>query len=231
MPLILYIDTSLELASVFIAKGGDILSIEMNNNPKTHSAFIHLAIKKLLFDTKLFLNQIDALAIINGPGSYTGVRVGLASAKGICFALNKPLIVLNNLKVIAFASVLYLKNNFYELSNALICPMIDARRMEVFTALFEIDLKFKLVPQALIVNDETFSNELKSSKIYFCGNGSFKMKSILNHLNANFIDDLSSSFYDSIIKLAYKSFLDNDFQNVDYVSPFYLKNVFVHTKK
>jgi len=231
MPLILYIDTSLDFASVFIAKNEIILAIECNENPKVHSAFIHLAIETVLKSTSITLSQIDAVAIINGPGSYTGTRVGLATAKGVCFALDKPLIVLNSLEAIALKAVLYLRSNCVESSNTLFCPMIDARRMEVFTALYNNELFPILTPQALIINEHTFSNELEQSKIYFCGNGNFKVRSVINHLNASFMEDLNSGYHQSMIILAKKSFSCNNFEDLNYITPFYLKNVFMNSNR
>lgn len=133
MPLILHIDTATNYASICISKDDVVLGFEENAEQKNHASFLQPAIKAMFAKCNFNLSDIDAVAVTNGPGSYTGLRVGLASAKGLCFALNKALILLNTLQVMAAASIESKKEEDIDI---LFCPMIDARRMEVFTALY-----------------------------------------------------------------------------------------------
>jgi len=120
----------------------------------------------------LQLKDIDAIAVTNGPGSYTGLRVGLSSAKGLCFALNKPLILLNTLEVMALASIEQPENS------TLFCPMIDARRMEVFTALYDRNLSVVIAPCAMVLDNQSFIDKLANNKIVFSGSGSSKLQEL-----------------------------------------------------
>jgi tRNA threonylcarbamoyladenosine biosynthesis protein TsaB len=136
MSLLLHIDTAVENASVCISKNGELIGIAENKNQKDHATWIQPAIQSLMKEAVYNLKELDAVAVSNGPGSYTGLRVGLATAKGLCFALNKPLITLSTLEVMTIAALnIPISNINY------FCPLIDARRMEVFTAIYDISLK------------------------------------------------------------------------------------------
>ena len=137
MAFILNIDTATEYAGVCISDAGNILAKEESNEQKNHAIFVQSAIKKILSELALKPVSIAAIAVTQGPGSYTGLRVGLASAKGLCYALNKPLILINTLEVMALASIEATKISGTDISKFLFSPMIDARRQEVFTALYD----------------------------------------------------------------------------------------------
>ena len=166
MALILNIDTAVDVASICLAKDGKILSIAKNESQKDHASWLHIAIKEIFEKNNLELGSVDAIAVTGGPGSYTGLRIGMATAKGICFALNKPLISLNTLLVMANAAK--------EESADLLCPMIDARRMEVFTAIYTKELEIVKDPAAITLNENSFAEYLSSNSICFFGNGSNK---------------------------------------------------------
>src|SRR6187399_3095526 len=134
MALILNIDTAVDVASLCLAKDEEVLSIARNESQKDHASWLHIAIKEIFEKNNSELTSVHAVAVTGGPGSYTGLRIGMATAKGICYALNKPLISLNTLLVMANAAK-DVHNSFAESAN-LLCPMIDARRMEVFTAIY-----------------------------------------------------------------------------------------------
>ena len=146
MSVILNLDTASDIAHISLSKSGEILDSITNNDQKEHGSFLQPSIQKLLKNNSTAIASLDAIAVSVGPGSYTGLRVGMASAKGICFALQKPLIAINSLEIIACAAVLE-NSHKYDLSNTLICPMIDARRMEVFTALYNQKLEKYLNPK------------------------------------------------------------------------------------
>ncbi len=216
MSLILNIDTATETAQVSFAKDGVVLQLLTNATQKDHAAFAQTAVQQLLSTTAFTLKDIDAVAVTAGPGSYTGLRVGMASAKGICYALNKPLILINTLEILAFATKQ--KN---DQPNFIFCPMIDARRMEVFTALYDYSLNTKIEPCALILQQNSFFAELEKDKIVFSGTGVSKWKAICQHPNSLFSD-----IYDLAPAMAYLSFnylLQHRFANLAYSQPFYLK--------
>jgi tRNA threonylcarbamoyladenosine biosynthesis protein TsaB len=221
--------------------------MEQNNEQKNHATFIQLAIKKVLSISNYSLPAIDAVAVSAGPGSYTGVRVGLATAKGLCYALNKPLILINTLEVMAQASVEELSNqpeianlparqggqpvtgNWQPVtSNYLFCPMIDARRMEVFTALYNVCLQPLVQPAAVILNGHTFKEYLDDHAIVFSGSGHIKFKNILQHPNAIFTGVHHHAGHLAI--LAVKAFEQKQFADVAYSEPIYLKEFFTPLK-
>ena len=220
MALILHIDTAVDTASVCLAKDGKALSIVKNEKQKDHAAWLHKTIKEVFEKNNLALSSVDAIAITNGPGSYTGLRIGMATAKGICYALNKPLITLNTLLVMTYAA----KGEIADL----LCPMIDARRMEVFTAIFSKDLQTMKEPAAIELNENSFDDELKNNSICFFGNGSDKFKTIKKNKQAFFSDIKMDAA--SMISLAEKKFTENDFADLAYAEPLYLKEFYTPAK-
>lgn len=226
MSLIINIDTALENAHVSIAEDGKVLQVLFNGLQKEHASFLHAAIQKLLKNTGIQLTKIDAVAVTAGPGSYTGLRVGLASAKGLCYALKKPLITLNTLEVLT-VSVIQVLPHLDE--QVLLCPMIDARRMEVFTAIYQKDLAIRLHPCALILDESSYSHELSHNKILFFGNGSDKWKATCRHPNAQF--EKVSILPESMSKYAFTQFLRKNFTELAYSEPFYLKDFHVVSNK
>src|SRR6187402_2745380 len=180
MALILNIDTAVDIASICLAKDGKVLSIAKNESQKDHASWLHIAIKEIFEKNNLELGSVDALAVTVGPGSYTGLRIAMATAKGICFALNKPLISLNTLLVMANTA----KNERADL----LCPMIDARRMEVFTAIYTKELKIVKDPVAITLNEKSFAEYFSNNSICFFGNGSNKFQAIEKNPQAFFCD-------------------------------------------
>lgn len=211
-PLILHINTALNDAYVAVSKGNEIIASMESKNPFDHASFVQPAIQDLCKQLGISLKDFSAISNINGPGSYTGLRVGLASAKGICYALNIPLICINTLDWLAMSA-----SN----SNEWICPMIDARRMEVFTALYDQSLNQIIEPTAMILHANSFHDSLSKHRIVFLGNGSAKWKSIVNSNNAIFLDnagDMSNQMH-----IAEKRFSQNKFDDIAYIEPFYTK--------
>lgn len=218
MALILNIDTATEKASVSLANGDHILAVRFNDDAKQHASFVQPAIAEICEEVKTGLSEIDAVAVSNGPGSYTGLRVGLSSAKGICYALQKPLILLNTLQVIA-ESVRETADQ-----KTLLCPMIDARRAEVFTAVYDNDLKEVAAPQALILDEHSFESLLKEAKLTFLGSGAEKWEAICKHSNASFaVFEYNPRHLNN---LAQKAFQNALFADLAYAEPFYLKPFF-----
>jgi tRNA threonylcarbamoyladenosine biosynthesis protein TsaB len=216
MSLILNIDTALETASVSLAKDAEVLSSSVYNEQKDHAAWLHMAVNDLFKKTGHGLHDLAAVAVSIGPGSYTGLRVGLASAKGFCFALNKPLIAIGTLEIMAFA--------VKEQATELICPLIDARRMEVYTALYDKEVVEKIPPYVEELNDNSFATLLDSSSILFCGNGAKKLRSLFKHPRGNFVE--MGTTVPSFAELSNNRFIGKKFADVAYTEPLYIKEFF-----
>ncbi len=229
MPLILHIDTATESSIVCLSDDGKIIAVEENHDQKNHAAFVQPAIEKIFHSVQYSLKDIDAVAVTVGPGSYTGLRVGMASAKGLCYALNKPLILINTLEVMAEAVIRDINKKIGIDANILFCPMIDARRMEVFTALYDAALKPYLQPSAMVIDEKSFENELSKHKIIFSGGGSSKMEKLICHENAIFSAVKQSA--EDLNVLSFKAFNEKQFADFAYSEPLYLKEFFDQSKK
>ena len=219
MAIIINIDSSLETASVSIAKDGIILQHLINDVQKQHATFIHSAVQKLTTELSIALADVDAIACTVGPGSYTGLRVGLATAKGFCYALNKPLIKIGTLEAMAHSMLLKhpIKDVYY-------CPMIDARRMEVYTALYNNELTEITAPYATVIDEDFCSEELINNKILFFGSGMEKYKKIAIKNDTFFAHIVD--IYNSINILSYKRFFQNQFAPLAATAPLYAKDFY-----
>lgn len=225
--VILSIDTATEAASVALSVDGVAVATRTNSEQKDHASWVQVAIQELLQETGYPMREINAVAVTAGPGSYTGLRVGMATAKGICYAMNIPLITENTLKVMAFSAREQQGSNA---GPALLCPMIDARRMEVFTAVYDGNLGEVQKPTACILDDSTFKEALNNSTVIFFGSGSAKWKHLCNHTNARFTETniLLSSY---LGKMATSLYLQRKFADLAYENPVYLKEFYSYTKK
>lgn len=219
MSLILNIDTASENAHVSIAKDGQVLQSLNSESQKEHASFLQTAIQQLVKITAIHLKEIDAVAVTAGPGSYTGLRVGFASAKGLCYALKKPFITIGTLEVLTLSALQLYPPEAKD--NILFCPMIDARRMEVFTAIYQDDLTLHLQPCAMILDEFSFEKELLNSKILFFGSGSEKWNQVCNHPDAVF--KCVSVLPESLSKSSNLLFSEKKFTDLAYSEPFYLK--------
>lgn len=229
MPFILNIDTAIETASICLAKEGDTIALLQNNNQKDHAAWIHIAIQKMMHDAGCSMQDLMAVAVSAGPGSYTGLRVGMSTAKGLCYALKIPLIAISTLKMMAYAAQtrLTIQSNNH---STLLCPMIDARRMEVFTAIYNNNLDEIQKPQICILDESVFDEFLnKDQQIIFFGNGSIKFQSILKHQNAIFADVICNASH--LANLSYANFTNNVFADLPYSEPFYMKEFYFPARK
>jgi tRNA threonylcarbamoyladenosine biosynthesis protein TsaB len=212
--IILNIDTAVQTSSICLAENDQPTIAKINPSQKDSAAWLHIAIKESLNEKNLTLAQLDAIAISEGPGSYTGLRVGMAAAKGLCYTLKKPLITIGTLQMMAFAA-----QNYHQ---GLLCPMIDARRMEVFTAIFDHQFNFVLPPANLILNEYSFHDFLEKNNILFFGSGSSKFQTIIKHPNAFFASIEADAT--SMVSLSYKKFLAREFVDLAYSQPFYGKD-------
>lgn len=224
MALILCIDTSLEEAAVCLADDGDVINIRKNNNQVDHAAWIQLAIRDMLKESDRSLEQLSAVAVTAGPGSYTGLRVGMATAKGICYAVGAPLITESTLRLLAHRVKKEIATNIIHQYPVLICPMIDARRMEVFTTLYDLDLSEVKEPGALILNEQSFREELAGHVVIFCGNGIKKWQNLCLDNNAVFVDVFLNM--SDLAETASEKFRKGAFSDLAYTEPAYLKSVY-----
>ncbi len=215
------IETATEVCSVALAMDGQLISIRETDKGNSHSANVAVFIEEVLKEASKTPKDIDAVAVSKGPGSYTGLRIGVSSAKGLCYGLNIPLIAIETLKAMTYG---VFKNKKDIETNALFCPMIDARRMEVYSAFYDNNLNQIRDVQADIVDENSYLNYLEKHPIYFFGNGSEKCKNALSqHPNAHFIENIQlSATY--MIPLAEEKYKQQEFENTAYFEPFYLKD-------
>ena len=221
MANILLIETSAEICSVTIACDGKIINSQMSNEAMQHATHLPLYVEaamKLLKEKNITL---DAVAVSGGPGSYTGLRIGVSTAKGLCYALGCKLIAIDTLKVIATA----FKQT--EPANIIICPLIDARRMEVYTAMYDYALNQISLAEAKIIDENSFSDI--NHPIYFCGNGAEKCSKVIQNPNAHF-DTTIKPIANMMVELAEEAYLNNQFEDVAYYEPFYLKEFYTPQK-
>tara|TARA_B100000945_G_C20385781_1_gene599632 strand:- start:715 stop:1413 length:699 start_codon:yes stop_codon:yes gene_type:complete len=221
---ILCIDTTSEFCSVSLFINQNLIE---NNNSKierSHSKLLIKLIDDTLNNNKLKIADIDIFSISKGPGSYTGLRIGLSSIKGFCYALDKPLVAINTLKILAISALENIDDKDF-----ILCPMIDARRMEVYTKSFDHNLNELSNDQAIILEKDTFDN-YKDKKVYFFGNGSDKYKKIVNRKNFIFIDNINpdSKFMG---QLSYDKFINRNFEDLSSFEPNYIKDFYLIKKK
>ena len=227
MALILNLETATTVCSVALAQNGKFIAEKEIDNGYSHSQNLAIFIKEVLAETGKKPTDLNAIAISKGPGSYTGLRIGVSTAKGLCYALNIPLIAVPTLEVMVESLSLTLSKG----EGMLLCPMLDARRMEVYTALYDIEGNEKKTVCAEIIDESAFQKELENNMVYFFGNGAEKCKSVLgNHSNANFIDEVYPSAK-SMAALSQTKFDKKEFEDVAYFEPFYLKDFVATTPK
>ena len=241
-PLILHIETSAELCSVALSGESRCLAVRENSEGRNHAAMLTPFIDDLMKMHNVSIHQLDAVAVSSGPGSYTGLRIGLSTAKGLCYGGNIPLIAVSTLQAMSMGFVQQYpetrtaqpstKSNpkpetrtakFSTELNPLLCPMIDARRMEVYTALYDFDGRQVEKVSAEIITEQSFSSWLDERSVYFFGNGAAKCRAIMTHPNAVFPEGfVHSARY--MIQPALQAYHEKRFEDVAYFEPFYLKD-------
>lgn len=231
MAMILQIDTATEHASISISIEGKLIADKENDIQKDHAAFVQPAIKKLCEELDISIRNFDAISVVAGPGSYTGLRVGMASAKGLCFGLNIPLIMINTLEAMALSSIIRTKQtgDFAPEDQVLFCPMIDARRSEVFAAVYDEKLNIVLPPSAIIVDENSFRSILDRQVVVFSGNGSLKFRKMFKHQN-NYFDQYATET-PAISVLSDAAFRRESFTDLAYAEPGYLKSFYTLPSK
>jgi len=220
MGYILNIETATKNCSVALAKNGEtILCKQMAEQGFSHAEKLHLFIEEIIKEAGITFSDLNAVAVSQGPGSYTGLRIGVSAAKGLCYALEIPLISVDTLTVLA---------NQLQIENGIIIPMIDARRMEVYSAIFNSKKEMIREVQAEILTDSSFS-EIDDA-VYFVGDSNEKAKTIVSKSNFNFVDTIFYPSANEMSAISYKKFLNNSFEDVAYFEPYYLKDFMLQTK-
>ncbi len=215
MAIILNLETATTNCSVSLSKEGNTMILKEDYDKNySHAERLHIYIDEVLKSAHVKPNQLDAIAISKGPGSYTGLRIGVSAAKGLCFALNKPLISISTLEALAHQ----VKD-----CEGVIVAMLDARRMEVYAAIFDSNYNQIRETQAEILNGLSFSTYLEKGKVFFIGNGVEKTKTLISHPNAIFIEDKLPTAKE-IGLLADHKYKIGDFEDVAYFEPYYLKD-------
>ena len=218
MPLLLHIETATDTCSVALSGNGKSIAVEETHNSRSHASLLSVFIENILKQNNFAYADLDAVAVSCGPGSYTGLRIGVATAKGLCFALHKPLIAVNTLHSMAAWNSANKTNPKY-----FYCPMIDARRMEVYAALFDEKIKLLHPPEAIVVTDALFSDWRKDNKIYFFGDGAEKCTALLKEEDGFMY---CKGIFPSAIhmtELAEMKFRNEEFEDVSLFEPVYLK--------
>ena len=219
MANILNIETSTSVCSVALTSEGEVLEHVENYEGQTHATMLSVYIKRMLHYATSRQMKLDAIAVSIGPGSYTGLRIGLSEAKGLAFGMDVPLIGVNTLKLLTVTTMFA---HFFDDESTLFVPMIDARRMEVYTAVYDNALRDILPPQPMIIDENSFADLLRDHHLVFCGNGADKVKKLILHPNAEFIEGVKPVAL-SMLALSEKAYRENDFIDVAYSTPLYLK--------
>jgi len=212
---ILNIETATKNCSVSLANKGKTIALkELNRGEYSHAEKLHEFINYVIKEADIKLSELEAVAVSKGPGSYTGLRIGVSAAKGLCFALDIPLISVNTLQALALST---------NIPEGIIIPLLDARRMEVYSGVFNSKNEELRKVQAEIISEESFNNYLDKQKVYLVGDGVEKCKGVITNKNAIFVDDKFPSAKE-MSSLSFEKYKKNDIEDVAYFEPFYLKN-------
>ncbi|MDO7172905.1 tRNA (adenosine(37)-N6)-threonylcarbamoyltransferase complex dimerization subunit type 1 TsaB [Mariniflexile sp. AS56] len=215
MALILNIETATTNCSVSLSRNGETVVLKEDNSKNySHAESLHVFIDAVLKEAGITSKDLDAVAISKGPGSYTGLRIGVSAAKGLCFALDKPLISVPTLEALAHQVIC---------TEGVIVAMLDARRLEVYAAIFNSNHEEIKETEAQVLDENAYADYLKEGKVYFVGNGVEKTKALINHPNAIFIEDKLPSASEMSL-LAFNKYKKSDTEDVAYFEPYYLKD-------
>lgn len=223
MAIILHLETATTNCSVSISKGNDTIVLKENNAASySHSEQLHVFIKEALKEASLSFSDLDAVAISKGPGSYTGLRIGVSAAKGLCFALDLPLISVPTLQSMAHQVPLK--------ESELVIPVLDARRMEVYSCVYDANYDEIRETRAEIIDEESFKDYISDKKVYVVGSGAEKCRGVVQHPNFVFDESVVPSAKD-MVSMAFKKYESKQFEDVAYFEPYYLKDFVLQQKK
>ncbi len=221
MACILQLETASTNCSVSVAEHGVLLGSKEHNSPSfSHSEQLHLFIEEVIAHSGISIHDLDAVAVSKGPGSYTGLRIGVSSAKGLCYALGIPLISTDTLRSLALQK---------KIREGVLIPMLDARRMEVYTAVYSPDLTVLEPTKALVLKKDSFLDYANKGPVYLLGSGATKCRGLLDHPNFEIDDSLLPSSK-TMCKEAFEKFKGKLFEDVAYFEPYYLKDFILQSK-
>lgn len=221
MIYILNIETATKQCSVSVSKNNELIALrELAEENFNHAEKLHVFIEEVMTESNIKLSDLNAVSVSKGPGSYTGLRIGVSTAKGLCYALDIPLIAIDTLQIIA---------KQIQISEGIIQPMIDARRMEVFTASFDKNYQIVGQTKALVLDENSFEDI--QEKIHFIGDGAEKSEAVLKSEHFVFYSHLKYPSAKEMVELSYDAYLNKKFEDVAYFEPYYLKDFMLTTKK
>ena len=214
--MILHIESATRNCSVALANKGELIGVkELNEGSFSHSEKLHAFIDELMLEASIEMKDLSAVAVSKGPGSYTGLRIGVSAAKGICYSMGIPLLAVPTLESLA--------HQLHPEKGSYIIPMIDARRMEVFNAIYNSDLELVTPTQATVLDETSFADLFDKAPVYLIGDGADKCIDLFKHENARIIQGKSPSSKE-MVPLAYELFKNSKFEDVAYFEPYYLKD-------
>lgn len=217
MAYLLAVETATKVCSVALFKNDELIAVQEEGGNYSHAENLAVFVNDLIQEAGLQFSDLDAVAVSKGPGSYTGLRIGVSFAKGLSYALNIPLISIETLQAMASRCYEEVKE-----PNVLVCSMIDARRMEVYAAIYNRNLEVLKKVNADLITEDSYQEYLRRHKLYFVGDGAKKCSDVIRHENAVFLTDLLPSAK-SFGQLAYRKFENKEFEDVAYFEPYYLK--------
>ncbi len=226
MALLLSIETSTQSCSVALHEKGVLIETKIMETPRSAASQLAVMIGDVFKVSSKKPNSLQGVIVASGPGSYTGLRIGVATAKGLCYALSIPLFSVNTLELLAYQFLGNVSKKSIQINNAILCPMLDARRMEVYCALLDQDLKYVEQVQAKVIDGDSFRLTLESKPIFFFGEGADKCKEIIKHSNAHFFSDVIP-LASSLGKLGYTKWKEGTNEDIVSFEPFYLKDFLI----
>jgi len=231
MALILHIETTTHVCSVALTRDGELISERENKDGRSHASLLSYFIWQIFSELQIEPASLDAISISEGPGSYTGLRIGVSTAKGLCYGSDIPLIAVNTLQSLTQGLFAQMNDGGWQSEEDVIfVPMLDARRMEVYSAVIDGKNHILRGVKAEIINQYSFAQWLEKHTVYFFGNGSEKCRDIIRHSNARFIEgvDLSAKY---MAPLAQEKYNNGQFEDLAYFEPFYLKDFIATTPR
>ncbi|MFP4447588.1 MAG: tRNA (adenosine(37)-N6)-threonylcarbamoyltransferase complex dimerization subunit type 1 TsaB [Bacteroidales bacterium] len=224
MALILNIETTAEVCSVVLSKDGEVLQHREDREGRSHAKQLSVFIKEIMEEVSIVASDLDAVSISEGPGSYTGLRIGVSTAKGLCYGASLFLISVPTLQALTQG----LLNQKHQIKGSIkdddiLVPMIDARRMEVYTAMFNSRNEYLKEAEPVILDENSFKDILEKQRVIFFGNGAEKAKKVIHHQNACFVNSVDFSAL-HMISLSEQKFKNRIFEDIAYFEPFYLKD-------
>ena len=221
MAYILNIETATRNCSVSISASGEVISLrEVAESGYSHAEKLHIFFEEVLLESKITFSELSAIAVSRGPGSYTGLRIGVSAAKGLSYALRIPLISTDTLQALAMQA---------NVSEGLVIPMIDARRMEVYSAIFDTRGNLQREIMAQIIDENSFSDI--TEKVHIVGDCADKCKPVLTGPNITYLEDIVFPSASSMAQLSFDKFIKSEFEDVAYFEPYYLKDFLIASKK